>query len=98
VTNRAAGLLTSAALCLSVVLANFTAAEEAEADIYQLNKNFDDLTPAEKTLAKATAKTKKLVALRVCGDPGNMPLSNQKLEGYENKIVAVLAKAMDTKV
>jgi quinoprotein dehydrogenase-associated probable ABC transporter substrate-binding protein len=98
VTNRAAGLLTSAALCLSVVLANFTAAEEAEADIYQLNKNFDDLTPAEKTLAKATAKTKKLDALRVCGDPGNMPLSNQKLEGYENKIVAVLAKAMDTKV
>ena len=75
-----------------------SAAEEAEAAIYQLNKNFDDLTPAEKTLAKATAKTKKLDALRVCGDPGNMPLSNQKLEGYENKIVAVLAKAMDTKV
>jgi len=37
-------------------------------------------------------------ALRVCADPGNMPLSNNKGEGFENKIAAVLAKAMDTTV
>ena len=37
-------------------------------------------------------------ALRVCADPGNMPLSNNKGEGFENKIAAVLAKAMDTSV
>jgi len=30
--------------------------------------------------------------LRVCGDPNNMPFSNEKLEGIENKIAAVLAQ------
>ena len=30
--------------------------------------------------------------LRVCGDPNNMPFSNQKLEGIENQIAAVVAK------
>ena len=39
-----------------------------------------------------------LAALRVCADPGNMPLSNNKGEGYENKIAAVLAKTLDTTV
>jgi len=30
--------------------------------------------------------------LRVCGDPNNMPFSNEKLEGIENKIAALIAK------
>jgi mxaJ protein len=29
--------------------------------------------------------------LRVCGDPDNLPFSNEKLEGFENKIAAVIA-------
>ena len=29
--------------------------------------------------------------LRVCGDPENLPFSNQKLEGFENRIAAVIA-------
>ena len=29
-------------------------------------------------------------ALRVCADPGNMPLSNNRGEGIENKMAAVL--------
>jgi quinoprotein dehydrogenase-associated probable ABC transporter substrate-binding protein len=33
-------------------------------------------------------------ALRVCADPGNMPLSNNKGEGFENKIAELLAKSM----
>lgn len=73
-------------------------AESGERATYNLTKNFDELTPAERNLARSTAKTAKLDALRVCADPGNMPLSNQKGDGYENKIVEVLAKAMDTKV
>ena len=28
--------------------------------------------------------------LTVCADPGNMPLSNQKGEGFENKIAEAL--------
>ncbi|NIJ83396.1 quinoprotein dehydrogenase-associated probable ABC transporter substrate-binding protein [Xanthomonas arboricola] len=32
--------------------------------------------------------------LRVCADPGNMPLSNQAGEGFQNKIAQVVAEAM----
>lgn len=44
------------------------------------------------------ARPPRMEALRVCGDPGNMPLSNNKGEGYENKIADVLADALGTKV
>jgi quinoprotein dehydrogenase-associated probable ABC transporter substrate-binding protein len=37
-------------------------------------------------------------ALRVCADPGNMPLSNNRGEGLENKIAVVLARALGTTV
>ena len=37
-------------------------------------------------------------ALRVCADPGNMPLSNSRGEGLENKMALVLARALDTGV
>src|SRR5665213_1871457 len=33
-------------------------------------------------------------ALRVCADPGNMPLSNNRGEGFENKIATLLATSM----
>jgi quinoprotein dehydrogenase-associated probable ABC transporter substrate-binding protein len=36
--------------------------------------------------------------LRVCADPGNMPLSNDHGEGLENKMAAVLAHALGTTV
>ena len=31
-------------------------------------------------------------ALRVCSDPNNLPFSNQKLEGFENKIAELVAR------
>jgi quinoprotein dehydrogenase-associated probable ABC transporter substrate-binding protein len=37
-------------------------------------------------------------ALRVCADPGNMPLSNNRGEGLENKLAEVLARALGTTV
>jgi quinoprotein dehydrogenase-associated probable ABC transporter substrate-binding protein len=37
-------------------------------------------------------------ALRVCADPGNMPLSNNRGEGLENKLAEVLARALNTSV
>lgn len=40
---------------------------------------------------------KKLEALRVCADPGNMPLSNDKGEGYSNKIASIIAEGLGTK-
>jgi mxaJ protein len=36
--------------------------------------------------------------LRVCADPDNMPASNQKGEGYENKIADLIANEWDSKV
>jgi quinoprotein dehydrogenase-associated probable ABC transporter substrate-binding protein len=36
--------------------------------------------------------------LRVCADPGNMPLSNEQGEGLENKMAVVLARALGTTV
>jgi quinoprotein dehydrogenase-associated probable ABC transporter substrate-binding protein len=39
-----------------------------------------------------------LKSLTVCADPGNMPLSNQKGEGFENKIAQVIGGALGTGV
>lgn len=53
------------------------------------------------SLAPANAQTSDLVvrsALRVCADPANMPLSNKKRQGYENKIAKLLGKYLDVPV
>ncbi|MEA1833806.1 substrate-binding domain-containing protein [Methylobacterium durans] len=36
--------------------------------------------------------------LRVCGDPGNMPFSQRKEDGFENKIAAIVADELKVKV
>ncbi|MEE9333985.1 MAG: quinoprotein dehydrogenase-associated putative ABC transporter substrate-binding protein [Granulosicoccaceae bacterium] len=36
--------------------------------------------------------------LRVCADPANLPFSNEKLEGFENKIIALIANRMELEV
>jgi mxaJ protein len=36
--------------------------------------------------------------LRVCADPNNLPFSNERLEGFENKIVELIAKELDADV
>jgi quinoprotein dehydrogenase-associated probable ABC transporter substrate-binding protein len=63
-----------------------------------LNKHYDELTPSEhiaiRAAAKAAYKAKKLKILNVCADPGNMPLSNMKEEGFQNKMARLLAHAM----
>ncbi len=40
----------------------------------------------------------ELKSLTVCADPGNMPLSSQKGEGFENKIAQVIGSALGTGV
>ncbi len=90
------------ALCLAVsgwALGPALAAKEPRRD---LSKEFEDLTPSEKiairAAAKAAYKAKKLQALKICADPGNMPFSNDKLEGFENKIGNVLGEATGANV
>jgi quinoprotein dehydrogenase-associated probable ABC transporter substrate-binding protein len=48
--------------------------------------------------ASGAAMSGELKSLTVCADPGNMPLSNQKGEGFENKIAQVIGAAMGTGV
>ena len=36
--------------------------------------------------------------LRVCADPNNLPFSNEKGEGFENKIAEMLAAKLDKKL
>lgn len=56
------------------------------------------LSAADHTALKTAARERKIDQLRVCGDPGNLPLSNNKLEGYQNKIIAIVAEAMGASV
>src|SRR3954447_8580802 len=36
--------------------------------------------------------------LRVCADPNNLPFSNDRLEGFENKIIGLIAQELDADV
>ncbi len=60
------------------------------------NKPFEDFTQIERDEAKAAARKAHFSSFRVCGDPGNMPFSNIKEEGFENKIADVIAKGLGT--
>ena len=96
-TFRPAGFLPLIAACLGIMVWA-SCAGAADKLAFDSTKSFDELTHAEKTIAKKLARTTKLHNLRVCADPGNMPLSNDKREGYQNKIIEVLGRAMDTSV
>ena len=72
---------------------SFAAAQTANSD-----RDFDDYTQSEKDAARQAAKTLELRAFRVCADPGNMPMSSQAGEGYENKLAELIAGALHTKV
>lgn len=48
--------------------------------------------PAQAKIPASTA------ALRVCADPNNLPFSNEKREGFENKIAEVLGREMNLPV
>ncbi|HET6778742.1 MAG TPA: transporter substrate-binding domain-containing protein, partial [Gemmatimonadales bacterium] len=36
--------------------------------------------------------------LRICADPNNLPFSNQRLEGFENRIAELIARELKTTV
>jgi len=95
-----------AIFCLSVasgfaIVADMADSRAAKAQQQIFNagdRDFDDLTRAEKDSAKAEARKKKYSELRVCADPGNMPFSDKNKQGFENRIIEVIASAMGAKV
>ena len=92
--NRAAGhlLFSSFILVSSFCLGQGAAFAQAASN----NKEFDDYTQIERDAAKTAARKAHFSSFHVCADPGNMPFSNIKQEGFENKIAGVIAKALGT--
>jgi quinoprotein dehydrogenase-associated probable ABC transporter substrate-binding protein len=87
-------------LCVpaAVMVVSHAAAEVREnLRSYTKNRTFDELTAAEHTKARQDARRMKLNSpLRVCADPGNMPLSSNKQDGYQNRIAKILAEDLGT--
>jgi quinoprotein dehydrogenase-associated probable ABC transporter substrate-binding protein len=87
---------------LALILISFPAEAAKKQVKRDLSKEFDDLTPSEQIAIRAAAKKaykdKKLETLTVCADPGNMPLSNIKQEGFQNKLATLLGDAMGANV
>ncbi len=106
VASRLAGIAIGrslAPLLIAAAVAGTSVGGASAADPgFRANKEFDELTAAEKTAAKMAGKkafeAKSLGPLRVCGDPGNMPLSSIDGAGFQNKIMAVIAKSMGSQV
>src|SRR4051812_18435033 len=48
--------------------------------------------------ASQTANAGEARVLRVAADPNNLPFSNDRLEGFENKIVAIVAGELGASV
>lgn len=65
---------------------------------YLKSKPFDQLTASELNAAKEEAKRLQLTHLVACADPGNMPLSNDKREGFENKIAEAVGRKLGTDI
>ncbi len=90
-----------AVLCSALCLAPLTsgqAIERNERPDYVLSAPYEELTPAEIAAAKQAAKKRKIDTLSVCADPGNMPLSDNKRQGFQNKIIEILADYLGAKV
>lgn len=56
------------------------------------------LVGARVALAAETADVVDRTALRVCADPSDLPFSDQKQQGFENKIADLMAKSLGLKV
>src|ERR1044072_7294454 len=54
--------------------------------------------PATQAIATAPVIPRPAGVLRVCADPNNLPFSNQRGEGFENKIAELLAHDMGDRV
>lgn len=94
---------TAARWAAAVAFAGLFAGSALAADPgFRANKEYDELTAAEKTAARAAGKKaleeKSIGALKVCSDPGNMPLSSSREPGFQNRIMDVLGRALGAQV
>jgi len=59
---------------------------------------FAGLTLSSGSATGQTAETIDTTSFRVCADPNNLPFSNEKAEGFENKIAELLASDLGVPV
>ncbi|HXG92894.1 MAG TPA: substrate-binding domain-containing protein [Blastocatellia bacterium] len=74
--------LTALALCLMLLLASCAKRSE--------------VSKADESNKAGESKPTRV--LRVCADPNNLPFSNERLEGFENKIAELVAREMNASV
>lgn len=86
----------SASLSLVACSQLALAAEQTNLDFLK-SKPYEQLSAAELTAARNAARKRKLDHIVFCADPGNMPLSNDKLEGFQNKIALLAAEKLGAK-
>jgi quinoprotein dehydrogenase-associated probable ABC transporter substrate-binding protein len=90
--------MTAFVLFLLAWFAALPSAIALERKDYSLSTPYDELTPADIAAAKQAAKHRKIDSLAVCADPGNMPLSAKDRQGFQNKVIEVVARAMGAEV
>jgi mxaJ protein len=56
------------------------------------------LAAGARVLASRTPRHAAVAPLRVCADPNNLPFSNARREGFENRLAEMLARDMGTRV
>jgi quinoprotein dehydrogenase-associated probable ABC transporter substrate-binding protein len=97
-TMKKSLLASLAVVCGVGALLSAEAAERKSRKDYVLSAPYEELTPAEIAAAKEAAKHRKIDTLSVCADPGNMPLSDNERQGFQNKIIELVAAEMGAKV
>jgi quinoprotein dehydrogenase-associated probable ABC transporter substrate-binding protein len=74
-----------------VLFASCAKEKQPTSAVPQFEKKYIEPPPQEKIPASTTA-------LRVCADPNNLPFSNERREGFENKIAELLGREMNLPV
>src|SRR5437868_6419776 len=56
------------------------------------------MTAARRPATATAQPTASSSVLRVCADPNNLPFSNQRLEGFENRLAEIVARELHARI
>src|ERR1043166_1043569 len=100
VSTTKAALLTLALAALPLLASCAKRAGTQQASQEQQTAQSQQSAPAQTQTAQVlqTASPRQTHVLRVCADPYNLPFSNERGEGFENKIAELIAADMGAKV
>jgi mxaJ protein len=84
--------------CLIVVAANVSCGSAGQRGETAPAAQTTPAAQRSQTSTAGQATQQDGALLRVCADPNNLPFSNERREGFENKIADVLAREMHRKV